>query len=77
MVRFREQANGKKRLFTKKEMNAMLGKGRSMDLLDPCAMRMLPILEYNIGEELSQTANLNDEEEELVGQSIYDETLWS
>ena len=77
VVRFREQANGKKRLFTKKEMNAMLGKGRSMDLLDPCAMRMLPILEYNIGEELSQTANLNDEEEELVGQSIYDETLWS
>lgn len=53
VLRFKEQSNGKKRLANKKEMNAMLGKGRSMDWLDPMAMRMYPIIYSKRGEELS------------------------
>lgn len=79
VVRFKEVANGKKTLFTKKEMNAMLGKGRSMDVLDPCAMRMLPLLEYTYGEELTATMELlpetNEQENDMV--SIYDDSVWA
>lgn len=78
VVRFKDASSGKKTLLSKKEMNAKLGKGRSMDLLDPCAMRMLPALDYTYGDELSMSmANAHDdEEEENVTCSIYDETLW-
>ena len=41
------------------KMNAKLGKARSMDLLDPIAMRMLPCLEYVYGEELEKTTKNN------------------
>jgi hypothetical protein len=81
VVRFKEVGSGKMTLLTKKEMNAMLGKGRSMDLLDPCAMRMLPLLEYPYGEELTATMVLdggNDEEEDIYKRdevNIYDE-VW-
>ena len=52
VLRWKEQTNGKKRLANKKEMNAMLGRGRSMDWLDPMAMRMYPILGCEKGEEI-------------------------
>lgn len=86
VVYFVDAGSGKKRMPTKKEMNAKLGKERSMDVLDPCAMRMYPYLEYVYGEELIKTASWyrDDEDDEdeydMYGfkkQSIYDETLWS
>lgn len=66
VVRFKDMQSGKKALISKKEMNAKLGKSRSMDLLDPVAMRMLPCLEYVYGEELEKTtpqSTLEDEED--------------
>lgn len=86
VVYFVDAGSGKKRMPSKKEMNAKLGKERSMDVLDPCAMRMYPCLEYVYGEELIKTASWyrDDEEDEdeydefgFKRQSIYDETLWS
>jgi hypothetical protein len=69
--------SGKKALMSKKEMNAKLGKNRSMDLLDPMAMRFYPCLEFPYGEELQKTMSLYDyDSEETWGQSIYDETLY-
>ena len=74
--------SGKKALISKKEMNAKLGKSRSMDLLDPCAMRMLPVLEYVYGEELIKTTYVDDEREDpFWGRkdrvNIYDESTWA
>ena len=86
VVYFVDAGSGKKRMPSKKEMNAKLGKERSMDVLDPCAMRMYPCLEYVYGEELIKTASWyrDDEEDEdeydefgFKRQSIFDETLWS
>ena len=76
VVRFKDMPSGKKALMSKKEMNAKLGKNRSMDLLDPCAMRFLPVLEYPYGEELAKTMTIaiNDDDEE--GESIYDDFLY-
>lgn len=80
VVRFKEVFGGKQTLFNKKDMNASLGKGRSMDLLDPCAMRMLPLLQYEYGEELIQSEKStsqdydNDDED---GFDIYDDNAWS
>lgn len=83
VVRFKDVASGKKTLLTKKEMNQKLGKGRSMDLLDPMAMRMLPVLEFAYGEELEKTTNLNDTHDDDYddwgrrrGGSIYDDSFW-
>lgn len=82
VVRFKGAGNGKKKLFNKKEMNAMLGKGRSMDLLDPCAMRMLPCVDYEYGTELEhgyKIANDSDSDNgifETVPGSIYDDHFW-
>lgn len=78
VVRFDELGSGKKQLWTKKKMNAMLGKGRSMDLLDPCAMRMLPCCDLEYGRELEAGFDEGGEPEyaTATGQSIYDETLW-
>ena len=77
VVRFKDMPSGKKALFSKKEMNAKLGKDRSMDLLDPCAMRFLPCLEYPYGEELEKTT-IQDEydDDDDSSQSIFDETLY-
>ena len=86
VVYFVDAGSGKKRMPSKKEMNAKLGKERSMDVLDPCAMRMYPCLEYAYGDELIKTASwYRDEEEDedeydkfgFKKQSIFDETLWS
>ena len=72
--------SGKKALISKKEMNAKLGKSRSMDLLDPCAMRFYPCLEYPYGEELQKTAAMysDDAEEDSFDnrESIYDDSYW-
>ena len=76
----REVAGGKKKLFTKKEMNAMLGRHRSMDLLDPCAMRMYPCFNIEYGSELQEgfklAGNDTDFKSNPNAQSIYDDTLW-
>lgn len=86
VVYFVDGGSGKKRMPSKKEMNAKLGKERSMDILDPCAMRMYPVCEYVYGDELIKTASWykateeDEEEYDAFGfrrQSIYDDTLWS
>ena len=78
VVRLRETPRGKKKLFTKKEMNAMLGKNRSMDVLDPIAMRMYPCLEYQYGEELRHTALQTNKPgaETDTSFNIWDSTNW-
>lgn len=60
VVQFNDLRSGKKQLLTKKEMNQKLGKSRSMDVLDPCAMRMLPVLDCIYGEELVNSENYNN-----------------
>lgn len=79
VVHFTEFVSGKKRLDSKKEMNQRLGRGRSMDLLDPCAMRMLPCTEMEYGAELEagMTGVRREQMEALTeAGSIYDSTLW-
>ena len=70
VVRFKELPNGGRKLLSKKEMNAKLGKDRSMDLLDPCAMRMYPCSNVPYGEEMEQ-GFINAEEEDFDGQGEY------
>jgi len=55
VVRFKKMPSGKNKLWSKEQMNTLLGKGRSMDLLDPCAMRMMPVLKIKHGDELIET----------------------
>ena len=74
VVCFKDAPSGKKTLLTKKEMNQKLGKGRSMDLLDPCAMRMLPVLEYPYGEELVKSMALYEEDDSSVP---YEKSIWN
>ena len=57
VIRWVDAPNGKKRLMSKKEMNKELGRGRSMDLLDACSMRMFPLLNYQDGTELESSRN--------------------
>ena len=80
VIRWADAPNGKKRLLTKKEMNKMLGKGRSMDLMDPVAMRMYPLLETPDGYELENSRKeyeqYRDDEENGNRVDIYDETQW-
>ena len=80
VVRFKDVQNGKKTLLTKKEMNARLGKGRSMDLLDPIAMRALPILSLPNGDELIGTMETDDNDDFYVGanfnNSVYSDSNW-
>ena len=50
-----------------------------MDLLDPIAMRMYPVLEYAYGEELVMTTAALEEEtlsQRMNRQNIYDDTFW-
>ena len=81
VVRFTTLMNGRQRLLTKKQMNATLGRGRSMDLLDPCAMRMRPCIEMEYGRELEYGFNTANEsvlmqEPTDVSQTVYDDTIW-
>lgn len=66
VVRFKTLPGGRMKLWSKDKMNEMLGKDRSMDLLDPCAMRMYPVLQYNKGEELASTIAQYDYENDNV-----------
>lgn len=84
VVRFKELPNGGRKLLSKKEMNAKLGKDRSMDLLDPCAMRMYPCANVPYGEEMEQGFR-NAKEEDFDGQgeysnaesiNVYDDKNW-
>ena len=84
VVRFKELSNGGRKLLSKKEMNAKLGKDRSMDLLDPCAMRMYPCANVPYGEEMEQGFR-NAKEEDFDGQgeysnaesmNVYDDKNW-
>lgn len=80
VVRFDEGVNGKKQLLSKKQMNRLLGKNRSMDLLDACSMRMLPILDSEAGQELyyGVEEQYNDDSENIYNrQSIYDDSTWA
>lgn len=79
VVRFSETGTGRKRLWSKKEMNRNLGKGRSMDLLDPCAMRMYPCMNMEYGTEIEQGFSASEKESNEVKPgaiSIYSRTLW-
>lgn len=78
VVRFDKANNGKLALYSKKQMNAKLGKGRSMDLLDPIAMRMYPVLEYAYGEELQSTMyDGNDEYDDENNNDIFNDSFWA
>lgn len=77
VVMFKDSGAGKKTLLSKKEMNRNLGKGRSMDLLDPCAMRMLPVLDLPYGDELLSTMALGvDDDNDDSDSNIYDDSFW-
>lgn len=78
VVKFKDLPGGKKTLLNKKEMNQQLGKGRSMDLLDPIAMRMLPLLVYEYGQELIETEVHREEKKDMDGYSvnIYNSDTW-
>lgn len=79
VVQMRETPRGKKKLMTKKEMNKALGKGRSMDVLDPCASRMFPVLKMPYGEELESTSLTTrmKKEESITAVNVFDETFWA
>lgn len=86
VVRFIRLQSGKDTLMTKKQMNSNLGKNRSMDLLDPCAMRMLPTLYLEYGEELEEgfkkaAKQYDDDDIDDWGNkttvNIYDNTTWA
>lgn len=80
VVRFTDAQNGKKRLLTKKEMNKQLGSGQSMDLCDPMAMRMYPLLNIADGYELESTRGEYDRYHEEVESghriNIYDDAAF-
>lgn len=79
VIRFIDLPSGRKRIANKKDMNKMLGKGRSMDLCDPIAMRMMPALGYEYGTELESTFCDDSDPDEITDSSvdIYDEATWS
>lgn len=78
VIRWVDAPNGKKRLATKKELNKMLGRGRSMDLLDAISMRMMPLLNSQDGMELEnsrqQYEGYQDEMDSGNRVDIYDDT---
>lgn len=78
VIRWVDAPNGKKRLATKKELNKMLGRGRSMDLLDAISMRMMPLLNSQDGMELEnsrrQYEGYQDEKDSGNRVDIYDDT---
>ena len=79
VVRFNELAGGKKRLWTKKEMNSNLGHDGSMDLTDAAAMRYSPCLACEYGQELEYGVQKYEEEyynEYAETANIYDDSAW-
>lgn len=80
VVRFNEVAGGKKRLWTKKEMNSKLGHEGSMDITDACAMRYFPCLACEYGAELeygvSQYADDEEDDFSPFKVNIYDDSSW-
>lgn len=78
VIQMNETPRGKKKLMTKKEMNKALGKGRSMDVVDPCAMRMMPVLRFAYGEELDATsfATRTKETSSNATVDVFDDTFW-
>lgn len=80
VVRFDNMASGKKKLQTKKQMNASLGRHRSMDLLDPCAMRFLPCLYCEYGDELEYgVTRFENDSEEYISENcvnVFDDSFW-
>lgn len=78
VIRWVDAPNGKKRLATKKELNKLLGRGRSMDLLDAISMRMMPLLNSQDGMELENSRRLyegyQDEKDSGNRVNIYDDT---
>lgn len=80
VIRWADAPNGKKRLLSKKEMNRMLGRGRSMDMLDPMSMRMYSLLNSPDGYELENSRKeyeqYKDDEDNGNRVDIYDETQW-
>jgi hypothetical protein len=76
-VYFNEMPDGKKRLPTKKEMNATLGSGRSMDVLDVFSMLMSAYDQYEYGCELERrNAYETSEKNEIDTFSVYDDSFW-
>lgn len=78
VIRWVDAPNGKKRLATKKELNKMLGRGRSMDVMDCISMRMMPLLNVQNGFEL-ETGRLeaqcyNNETDNRERVDIYDDS---
>lgn len=79
-VQFNIAPSGKQRLLTKKEMNSQLGKSRSMDVCDPCAMRFFPDLHTEYGQELVNEISAMKEEEYVNSPEyadIYDDSTWA
>lgn len=76
VVGFHLMPSGKKKLNNKRDMNQLLGKNRSMDLLDCCAMRMFPLCEFEYGQELIMSAPSIDEDDNRYGCNIYDNRTW-
>lgn len=82
VVRFKELPNGGKKLLSKIEMNKKLGRNRSMDVLDPCAMRMYPCAKIPYGEEMQQgfsdMENEDDNSQTEKGKTVnvFDESVW-
>lgn len=78
VIRWVDAPNGKKRLMSKKEMNKELGRGRSMDLMDPCSMRMYPLLDIPDGYELENSRIKEEQYQEDMNSgarvNIYDDT---
>ncbi len=76
VVLFEKTPSGRNRLISKKEMKKLLGRGRSTDVLDAVAMRMLPVLKYEYGSEFEKSAQLGYSEHqaslEYGEQSIYE-----
>lgn len=78
VVGFKFLPGGKMTLFGKKEMNKRLGRGRSMDLLDPIAMRMMPFLDLEYGEELIKTeVSPAFGDDPSFNIDIYDNSFWN
>lgn len=80
VVNFDTLQSGKKKLWSKKQMNRQLGNGRSMDLLDPCAMRMLPCCDLEYGTEIEAGFKETESDEKkhnfISKQSVFDDSLW-
>lgn len=78
VIRYADVQSGKKRLMTKKEMKKLLGKSRSMDILDSVAMRMYPLLNIPDGYELENSRITEEQYQEDLNSGvridIYDDT---